>query len=263
MEIGDNKTENLPQHVQVPHGLCKGKINYQILGLYAHLRRYMNGNTYSTFVSLRTLKQDTGISIPTIQKYLNILEEEGHIQIRKRSNGSNIYKFNTDSELYKRGFEMFTFEFMSDKNIPFNEKCALIAFQEKMMNKESGIGCISSTSMEMSTTLNASISTYKRLEKSLIDNGWLSIAKTRAKDMDSGSYKNLYSFDLEILGQAILYNQEKIKEHDKDIQELKEENLYLKKEMENMKHQLRILNSNLNTKNKEELESKNISINIV
>lgn len=77
------KLNTLPQHVQVPHGLCKGQIDYQILGLYAYLRRYMNKDTYSTFVSLRTLQGETNLSIPTIQKYLSILEEENHIKIIK------------------------------------------------------------------------------------------------------------------------------------------------------------------------------------
>lgn len=264
-ENKDLTIEKLPQHVRVPHSMCSGDLDYQVIGLYAFLRKYMNGITHSTFVTVRTLNKDTGLSTTTIQKYLNILEEKGHIKIirGKGNKKPNTYIFNPDSELYNKGFEMYTFEFMKDEKIPFKEKCALIALQEKMMGKDSGVGRISSTRLEMSNYLNTTYNTYKKLEKSLIENGWMSIADTRAKDPTSGVMKNLYMFDLEVLGQAILYNQKKIKEHDKDIQELKEENLYLKKEMENMKHQLRILNSNLNTKNKEELDSKNISINIV
>lgn len=247
----DNKKEKLntlPQHVQVPHGLCKGQIDYQVLGLYAYLRRYMNKDTYSTFVSLRTLQGETKLSIPTIQKYLNILEEEDHIKIIKGEKRCNIYVFNKGSSLYSKGFEMYTFEFIKNKDIPFKEKCALIAFQERMMNKDSGRGTISSTPLEMSNILNTSFSTYKRIEKDLINNNWITIMKSNVKDSETGCKKNIYTFDLEAIGQAVLFNRKKIEEHDEMLHEMREE-------INNLTHELKILQKQVNVQNQEEIKS--------
>lgn len=242
------KLNTLPQHVQVPHGLCKGQIDYQVLGLYAYLRRYMNKDTYSTFVSLRTLQEETKLSIPTIQKYLNILEEEDHIKIIKGEKRCNIYVFNKGSSLYSKGFEMYTFEFIKNKDIPFKEKCALIAFQERMMNKDSGRETISSTPLEMSNILNTSFSTYKRIEKDLINNNWITIMKSNVKDSETGYKKNIYTFDLEAIGQAVLFNQKKIAEHDEILHEMREE-------INNLTHELKILQRQVNVQNQEEIKS--------
>lgn len=273
--IPENKTlttEKLPQHVRVPHGMCNNNLDYQVVGLYAFLRKYMNNTTHSTFVTIKTLNKDTGLSTATIQKYLNILEEKGHIKIirGKGNKKPNVYVFNPDSELYNKGFEMYTFEFMKDEKISFKEKCALIVFQEKMMGKDSGTGRISSTALNMSNCLNTSYPTYKKIEKNLIENGWMSIADTRAKDSASGVMKNLYMFDLEVLGQAILYNQKKIKEHDEAIGELSTQNTEqdrriqeLENKVKELSHTLNVVARELNAKNKEELESNNISIKVV
>lgn len=247
------KLNTLPQHVQVPHGLCKGQIDYQILGLYAYLRRYMNKDTYSTFVSLRTLQGETNLSIPTIQKYLSILEEENHIKIIKGEKKCNTYVFNKNSSLYNKGFEMYTFEFMKSKEIPFKEKCALIAFQERMMNKNSGRGTISSTPLEMSNILNTSFSTYKRIEKNLINNNWITIMKLNAKDSETGCMKNVYTFDLEAIGQAILFNQKKIEEHDEMLHKMQEE-------IERLNHEVKLLHKELGDKNKESVKSTTIKV---
>lgn len=242
------KLNTLPQHVQVPHGLCKGQIDYQVLGLYAYLRRYMNKDTYSTFVSLRTLQGETKLSIPTIQKYLNILEEEDHIKIIKGEKRCNIYVFNKGSSLYSKGFEMYTFEFIKNKDIPFKEKCALIAFQERMMNKDSGRGTISSTPLEMLNILNTSFSTYKRIEKDLINNNWITIMKSNVKDSETGCKKNIYTFDLEAIGQAVLFNQKKIAEHDEMLHEMQEE-------IKRLNHEVKLLQKQSNAQNQEKLKS--------
>lgn len=242
------KLNTLPQHVQVPHGLCKGQIDYQVLGLYAYLRRYMNKDTYSTFVSLRTLQGETKLSIPTIQKYLNILEEEDHIKIIKGEKRCNIYVFNKGSSLYSKGFEMYTFEFIKNKDIPFKEKCALIAFQERMMNKDSGRGTISSTPLEMSNILNTSFSTYKRIKKDLINNNWITIMKSNVKDSETGCKKNIYTFDLEAIGQAVLFNQKKIAEHDEMLHEMQEE-------IKRLNHEVKLLQKQSNAQNQEKLKS--------
>lgn len=242
------KLNTLPQHVQVPHRLCKGQIDYQVLGLYAYLRRYMNKDTYSTFVSLRTLQGETKLSIPTIQKYLNILEEEDHIKIIKGEKRCNIYVFNKGSSLYSKGFEMYTFEFIKNKDIPFKEKCALIAFQERMMNKDSGRGTISSTPLEMSNILNTSFSTYKRIEKDLINNNWITIMKSNVKDSETGCKKNIYTFDLEAIEQAVLFNQKKIAEHDEILHEMQEE-------IKRLNHEVKLLQKQSNAENQEELKS--------
>ena len=130
---------------------------------------------------------------------------------------------------------------------------ALIAFQERMMNKNSGRGTISSTPLEMSNILNTSFSTYKRIEKNLINNNWITIMKSNAKDSETGCVKNVYTFDLEAIGQAVLFNQKKIEEHDEMLHKMQEE-------IERLNHEVRLLHKELGDKNKENVKSTTIKM---
>ena len=54
------------QHIQVPHnlgGTKEIKLNPTDYLIYGYMRKYMDGKTYQTFISLRTLAEKAGISI--------------------------------------------------------------------------------------------------------------------------------------------------------------------------------------------------------
>lgn len=276
----DNKDtkEKIAQHVRVPHKMRNNKkIDYLAQGFYPILKKYMNGETKQCYPSLQTLANDSGLSIPTIRKYLKILEEEGHIKISKKLNKSgtankdikkapNVYTFNEDSELYKNGFEMFSYDFLN-KNIKFREKAACIALQEEMY-KNGNTGAISSTSLEMSNKLDVSYNTFKSIEKNLKNENILVTTKSNAKDMVTGEFKTQYLFNLEVLGQAVLYNQIKIKEHDNKIKEhdnkIKEHDTQMqefKEKIEMLEKENKFLRKELNSKQVSEI-SKPLNLEI-
>lgn len=226
----ENIKKKMPRHVRMPHKMDEGgKLEFQVKGLYMILKDFMNGETKQCWPSLQTLSEASELSIPTIRKYLKILEERGHIKISKKKvtrtgadakdvkRAPNVYTFNEDSELYKNGFEMFTHDFLT-KKIKFREKAACIALQEHMF-KDGETGVISSTNIELCDILGVSYNTFKSIKQNLLREKILTTTSSNAKDSVTGELKTQYFFDLDILGQAILYNQNKIKEHDQKFEE--------------------------------------------
>lgn len=96
----------------------------------------MNKDTKECFPSYSKLAKRSGLSIPTIKKYLDLLENDGHItKISRGFKNSNLYKFNIDSPLYKN-FEMFSYEFLEKENLDFKSKSAYMVLQEFMYKDE-------------------------------------------------------------------------------------------------------------------------------
>lgn len=251
-KIGANKNVKSISKVLVPHDMVNTKLNYKILLLYAQLRRFMNNETKECFPSIKKLVELSGLSDKTVSKYLKILEDEKHIQIKKQGNKKpNIYKFNTDSNLYK-GFEQFTTDFLDSPILAPREKAAYIAWQQRMFNKDSGIANMSYTDMDLIEQLgDVSYKTFKSICRNMIQAGVLTITENKAIDSTTGLNKNTYSFNLEILGQAILYNQKKLAEHEERIKKVEkqttdmhnalnkvlQENIELKEEIKKTKNE--------------------------
>lgn len=72
--------------------------------------------------------------------------------------------------------------------------------------------------------------------------------KSNVKDSETGCKKNIYTFDLETIGQAVLFNRKKIEEHDEMLHEMREE-------INNLTHELKILQKQVNVQNQEEIKS--------
>lgn len=51
--------------------------------LYSILKEYMNLDTKEAYPTLEELKSRSGLSIPTIKKYLNLLQDQSLITITK------------------------------------------------------------------------------------------------------------------------------------------------------------------------------------
>ena len=259
------------QHVEVPHNMrISDNLDYKVQYLYLRLKKYMNGQTKSCYPSLETLSKDSGISVSTIRKYLKILEEHGHIEIRKRKGRfGNEYIFNTNSDLYT-GFEMFSMEFLDTPIIENREKAAYVALQERMY-KDGDLGKITGNAIDLSQYLGVSLTTYKNIERNLISAGVLSITKTNAIDEESKTKKNLYILNLELIGQAILYNQNKLSEHEERLDKIEQTVEDLKKQIkekdaqiEELKKTNKILVRKRNEEQVKEIEDKkHIQFNII
>lgn len=188
------------QHVQVPNAL--GEISYitpKDLLVYAAIKKFMNKDTKEAFPSLETIRQLTGIYIGGIRKCIENLVRTGYIEVRKESGRKNIYKF-----LKWKEFEPFSFEFLERQDLTTNEKSYLVVSQ-KYMFKDSNVGKISLPNKVLSQKINMPESTISKVNKSLAEKGFLTIAETKVRDKETGVLLTEKIFHLTEFGQAIVF----------------------------------------------------------
>lgn len=116
------------------------------------------------------------------------------------------------------------------------------------MSKNEHFGELCDTDINICKYLGISRDTWKKLCEIFLNNWNISKTKTNAKDLESMSNKYLYTFDLETIGQAVLFNRKKIEEHDETLREMREE-------INNLTHELKILQRQVNVQNQEEIKS--------
>ena len=211
------------KHVQVPNNMTKGSdLEPRDLLVYATIKKYINYLTNETFVGLEKISEDSGYTIPTVRKSIAILKEKGYISVSKKGR-SNVYKFNK----YKN-FEPFSYEFLNRKDLESNEKSYIIATQQHMFKDIEGIGKVSYGNEDLSKILNISPKTIQRLDKALIEKGYLNIVKTNAIDSITGLKINEKIFHLNELEQAVIWTLQK---HDEKINEHEDRLLALEKQL--------------------------------
>lgn len=201
------------RHVQVPNNMTKHEeLSPKDLLVYVTVKRHMNKDTKEAFPSLECLSKECGYSIPPIRKSIQVLKDNGYINVRKDGR-KNIYSFNG----YKN-FEPFSYEFLDYEELSPNEKAYLISSQQYMYKDTEGFGKMSFSNEELATLLNISSKTISRLDKGLENKGFLTIVKTNTKNPETGIMVNEKFFKLDELGQAVIWALQK---HEKDIEELK------------------------------------------
>lgn len=227
------------RHVQLPSHLIKEEdITPMDLLVYVSIKRYANSETKSCFPSLETIKDNCGLSIPTIRNNIANLEKAGYIKvIRSTVKGkSNQYIF----EDYDK-FEPFSYDFLDKKDLTSKEKAYILATQQ-FMYKENGEGKLCITDTELSKKIKWSINTIKKYDKELIKKNYLIIAKTNAIDPISGVKKDLKIYNLNALEQAIVFtlskHEERIEDHEERIKRLEAELLATKKENKILKESI-------------------------
>lgn len=219
------------RHIQLPSHLIKEEnITPMDLLVYANIKRYANSKTKSCFPSLETIKNDCGLSIPTIRNNIANLEKAGYIKvIRSKEKGkSNQYIF----EDYDK-FEPFSYEFLDKKDLTPKEKAYILATQQYMY-KDNGEGKICMTDSELSEKINWSINTIKKYDKELAKKNYLVVVKTAAIDPESKVRKDLKIYNLNALEQAIVFtlckHEERIEDHEERIKRLEDKLLASEKE---------------------------------
>ena len=232
------------QHIQVPHnlgGTKEIKLNPTDYLIYGYMRKYMDGKTYQTFISLRTLAEKAGISINTVSNSIKKLQAAGEIRILEKKQGrNNIY------EILKTGkyFERFTYEFMDSELMTQEEKGVLLAMQQ-YTNKDDGNYAVTTYSNEeLSKKMNINVRSLSKVFRSLEDKGILITNRTSAFDKITGLRKTAKLVDLALVCQAVLFINKKVDEHTEqlerhteDIKMLKKEILALKRENEKLLRQ--------------------------
>ena len=200
------------QHVQVPNNMT-GKLESTDILVYAYLKTFMNKDTLEAFPSLLTLSEKSDLSVNTLRKSIANLEANKDISIHKKGR-QNIYKFNPNS----KNFEMFTFDFLLNQDLSPKEKAYLIVTQQHMY-KEGQFGLITYSDSELGSKIGMTARAVMTRNKELRNKNILTIKRSKLKDEDSGLFKEIKQFNLEIIGQAILFLGRKVNEHDNILED--------------------------------------------
>lgn len=224
--------EKSQQHVQVPDPVIEHKdlkpIDYLV---YANIRRYMNKDTKTCWPSLATIAKDCQCSIPTIRTSIKRLHKEGLLDIIKRKGQSDMYRF---KELLKN-FERFTPEFLDNTDITPEEKAYLIGLHSQSYKNED-YAITTYSNQEIADNLNIPVRTVRNYNKSLQEKEIMTEIATSVKDA-AGFNVAAKAVDMHKIGQAILYINKRVDDHEDRITNLEKmlelalkENKNLKKE---------------------------------
>jgi len=233
--------------------MTKSELTPKDLLVYVTIKSFMNKNSKECFPSLDTIVKTSGVSKPTVRKSIEALKKEEYLYVRTEGR-KNVYSFNS----YKT-FEPFSPDFIKNDKIDSNLKAYIIATQQFMFKDKEGLGKISYSDSELSKIINMDKRTIAKYDKSLEEQGYLSIINTNKKDLITGLKNSEKIFHLDELGQGIIWALQK---HEEDINKLKENNVELKETTESNSKDIKILlNENEELKARlKKLEKKNNEI---
>ena len=207
------------QHVEVPQPketeTSLKPFDYLV---YANIRRYVNKDTLTCFPSLDTIAKNCNSTIPTIRQSIKRLLKEKMFEVVIRTGQSTMYKFTNLLD----GFEMFTSEFLDSDELSADEKAYLIGLQAKSF-KNNDMAISTYNNSELSKMLNVSLASIKRYNKSLKEKEIMSELQTSVKDSETGLIKTAKVVDLNKIGQAVLFINQRVDNHEERIQQLEKE----------------------------------------
>lgn len=199
---------NKKPHVQVPDPVKKTKLKPFDKLVYANLRKYMNKDTYECFPTIRRIASECGCTEKRVTNSIERLIEAGDIEKTKRIGRSNVYKFNKLS----KNFEMFTNNFLDQKDTTPEEKAYLIGLQSQTY-KDGGFAMTTKTNEEIAEALNIDARSVRRYNKSLKEKQILVEMKTAILD-SAGYNRTVKAIDLAKVCQAVLYVNERVDVHE-------------------------------------------------
>lgn len=207
------------QHVQLPNNMGETDLTPKDQLIYLSIRRFMNSKSKIAYPSLAKISEVSGACISTIRSSIARLEEKDYFKIVKKGK-SQEYHFN---EL--KAFEPFSYDFLDNSDLTFTEKSYIAATQQYMYKDIEGIGKVSYSNKELAGKINMPESTISKTNRSLIRKNYLTIVKNEAKDIETGCKTDTKIFNLNKLGQAIIWvlqnHEERIEQNTEDIKELK------------------------------------------
>lgn len=237
------------QHTQLPNKMSEKELTPKDQLVYLGIRSFMNNNTKSCYPSLQKIADKVGASIPTIRKSIEVLEETGYIKITKRGRGQE-YHFN---ELKK--FEPFSPEFLEHNDLSFTTKSYLVASQQYMYKDIEGYGKVSYSNADLSRQINMSETTIRRCNQELERKDYLTIIKNECRNLETGCRTDTKIFDLNKLGQAIIWvlktHEDRLNEHEEKIENINERLSKLETNNDNEKLEMKKMIDMLIRENKE------------
>lgn len=225
------------RHVQIPHSVgknidsnTKNKYNkhYTDVLVYGFLRKNMDGQTMTAFISLKSIAESTEMSVGGVTSAIKRLEEAGDVIKMKAEKGRNhnVYKFNPHSEK----FEMYDLKFLENKELNNLQKSYYMIIQPYLyVDPETGIGKTSYSDLELSEITGISKTVMQERRKELESKGFINRRTSVGLD---GNSCEILEFNLPKFGQYVMC---KIEEHSTIIANQQIEINKLKSEMAIMK----------------------------
>ena len=203
--------EQSKQHVQLPVEE-NSELDPRDKLIYVCIRRFADKDL-TCFPSLAEISRLSGATVNTVRKIIQKLIDLDYIS-RFKKGRHYFYKFN---EL--KSFEPFSYEFLDKEDLTFQEKAYIIAAQQYMFKDEVGIGKICYTNSDLARKINSSGPTVGRLNKSLIKKGYLGLVETRAVDKATGEQVIEKIYNLNALGQAVIWT---LRDHEERLQDVED-----------------------------------------
>lgn len=223
------------QHVQLPNDMTLD-VKPKDLLIYVTIKRHQNSETKKAYPALTTICAESGASINSVRKSIDRLKETEYIKVEKEGR-KNIYIFND----YKN-FEPFSYEFLDNKDLSYEEKSYILASQQYMFKDVEGEGKISMSNTELAKKINTSESSIIRYNNSLERKGILVKAQATIRDLETGCCKEIKIFNLNKIIQQIVWilknHEERISNIENRVNKLEKENTILKNENMLLKKQL-------------------------
>jgi len=220
------------QHVQVPH---PSKWNLKALDwyIYAHIRKYMNKETFKCWPSMDTIKADSGCSLPTIRKAIANLERESAIKVTRRKKYSNVYEFTKLTE----DFERITLKFLSKTEWTPETKGYIMGYlAQAYKDPVTEYAYVAKSQEELATSMNTSVSTIKRRTREMKELNIITELTSYERD-EAGYNKPVLAIDMAKVCQAVLYVNEKVEKNTEDIEQLKKQLQWAMREINKLKEE--------------------------
>ena len=155
----------IKRHIELPTTEGISDITPQDQLIYLGIRSFMNKDTLEAFPSQETIAERVGCCRNTVRKCIQNLVEKDYLKIRTEGR-KQIYIFNKLKQ-----FEPFSYEFLEDKSKSFTKRATLAATQRYMTGKETGVGKVTYTKMELAKLINTPYSTLVRTLRELTEDG--------------------------------------------------------------------------------------------
>jgi DNA-binding GntR family transcriptional regulator len=201
--------KEIKRHIELPTTEGISDITPQDQLVYLGIRSFMNKDTLEAFPSQETIAERVGCCRNTVRKCIQNLVEKDYLKIRTEGR-KQIYIFNKLKQ-----FEPFSYEFLEDKSKSFTKRATLAATQRYMTGKETGVGKVTYTKMELAKLINTPYSTLVRTLRELTEDGIIV-----NKKLPSGQQQ--MQFQLEKYHQGIvkvlLNHEERIEAHEERIE---------------------------------------------
>lgn len=221
----NNKINTKPQRIQLDNAIPNDdNLDYKDVLIYATLLTYADKETFTCFPSMNTLAEKCNMSKSVIKERLEKLEQNGNLKISKAGR-KNVYTLRRPPK-YLKDKEEFTMNFMKDEELTGKEKALILCIQHKLEDKDTGVGSLNNFSIgKISKLMRCGYSTCEEILNSL---------KKKEILLNLGDFNNnnkVFKFDLDKIGQAVLFIARQVSENTDDIKYLKNKVAQLEKEL--------------------------------